>query len=64
MRAEEENLRAIRGFDTEVERVGEVERDGRVLDNKVAPLEEPLSAKRIVRGVDNQNSARGFTLLT
>jgi hypothetical protein len=48
MRAYEENLWAFRGFNTEIESMGEIERNCRVLDYEVAQLKESLATDRIV----------------
>ena len=64
MRAYEENLGAFCGFNTEIERMGKIERNCRVLDYEVAQLEESSATDRIVGGVDNKNPTWGCTLLT
>jgi hypothetical protein len=44
--------------------MGEIERNGWVLNDKFAQLKKTFAAERIERGVDNENAARGVTLLT
>jgi hypothetical protein len=48
MRAYEENLWTFCGFNTEIDSMGEIERNCRVLDYEVAQLEESSATDRVV----------------